>query len=378
MNGGGRIGIALQLTDVVRRRVVGGREYPASVGTAGEVVELAQRLDRHFGHLWLSDNLGYRNTTVLLAGIAAATTDMGLGTFTAYPYGRSPVDTASSLATVQELMNGRDLAYGISRGSRAVTDLYRGERPLHLLREHIATLRSLLAGGDVSVDDVPEVARVHGLRPGRRLQTQLDPVNVPVLVASTGPRTLRLAGEVADGIQFVTQQPTQSAALLDDPSFPVASGLAQVDAGLEESRRDGPFRRVYGIAVSVAADPDDAVDFARRQVAGVLATKREEQLVAVGIDPDIGRRVRAAMDGGAGLEEASAQVPKAVVRRLIATGPASEVAEQIGESIDRSRKWGFEEHFLCFPLGPDIKDAVDTLVADVLPSLRVGAPTRQT
>lgn len=364
-----RLGIAVQLTDVVRRRVVGDRTFEASVGDAAAVVELARSLEPHVGRLWLTDNLGYRNTNVLLGAIAAATTTLELGTFTAYPYGRTPLDTAAALGTVAELLSGRNVTYGISRGSRAVTQLHHGERPLRLLAEYVTTMRSLLSGHAVDVDDVPEIARTHALQAGQRMQLAIDPAEVPILLTSTGPRTLRLAGEVADGVQFVSQQPTQASSLLADASFPEASGLAGTDAAWAASGRRGRFRKVYGVSVSVAPDPRDAVEFARRQVAGVLATKRDEQLVSVGIDPDVARRVGTALDEGVGLAEASRHVPVDVVRRLIATGTSEEVAGQVAEAVERSRKWGFEEHFICFPLGPDLKDAVDTIVGEVLPAL---------
>ena len=69
------------------------------------------------------------------------------------------------------------------------------------------------------------------------------------------------------------------------------------------------------------------------------------------------------------MAEASSWVSADVVTKLIATGTPDQVAEQVSASIGRSRAWGFDEHFVCFPLGPDVKDAVDTIVREVLPAL---------
>jgi 5,10-methylenetetrahydromethanopterin reductase len=364
------IGIAIQLTDVVRHRSIDGKDYVASVGDAKELVDFAQQLNSHFSRLWLTDNLGYRNTIALLGALAATTDALDLGTFTAFPYGRDPIDTASALATVREMMPGRDLAFGLSRGSRAVTDLHHAEYPLRLLKEYVNTVRALLAGTTVEVDDVPELARTHALRAGTRMKLHTDPIYIPILMASTGHRTLRLAGAIGDGVQFVTQQPTQSASLLGQPDFAERSGLSEVAAGRETNTIQREFRQVYGISVSVASDPLDAVNFARRQVAGVLSTKEESQLAAVGIDPAIAREVREVLRNGSGLAEASRRVPTDLVRQLIATGTPDEVAEQVARSIDRSRGWGFDEHFICFPLGPDVRDAVGTIVSHVLPALK--------
>jgi alkanesulfonate monooxygenase SsuD/methylene tetrahydromethanopterin reductase-like flavin-dependent oxidoreductase (luciferase family) len=364
-----RMGLALQLSDVVRHRTVGGRNYPASVADAADVVELARRVESHISTLWLTDNLGYRHTTTLLGAIAATTSTLHLGTFTAFPYGRSPVDTAAALATVRELMPGREFSFGVSRGGGAVTNLYRSERPLALLREYVTAVRALLAGEPVDTDATPELVRTHAVRPGQRLQSNLDPVHVPVLVTSTGRLGLRLAGAIGDGVQFVTQQPTQSAALLAEPDFDARSGLRDLEQAREGSGGRA-FRRVYGISVSVASDPQDAVNFARRQVAGVLATKNAEQLAASGIDPELPGRIRSALRSGGGLVEASRSVPLDVVKKLVATGSPHEIADHVSEVVERSSKWGFDEHFVCFPLGPDVADAVDTIVSTILPVVR--------
>jgi alkanesulfonate monooxygenase SsuD/methylene tetrahydromethanopterin reductase-like flavin-dependent oxidoreductase (luciferase family) len=363
-----RLGLALQLTDVVRQRAVGGRTYPATVADAGAVVDLARHVERHFSTLLLTDNIGYRNTTVLLGAVAAATSRLGLGTFTSFPYGRSPLDTATGLATLRELMGRRNLAVAFSRGSGAVTGLYRSERPLRYLSEYLTTVRTLLAGGAVETDRVPELARVHALRPGVTMASHVEPCEVPLLISSTGPRGLRLAGQLADGVQFVTQQPTQSMALLAEPDFDARSGLHELDAAWRAAG-ERPFRRMYGVSVSIADDPDDAVEFARRQVAGLLSTKSSEQLAAAGLDPDLASAVRAALRDG-GLAAASRSVPRSVVARLVVTGRPDEVADQVCGAIELSRKWGFDEHFLCFPLGPDLKAALTTIVRSVLPAVQ--------
>lgn len=129
-------------------------------------------------------------------------------------------------------------------------------------------------------------------------------------------------------------------------SYPASIADARATAANER-----PFRRVYGISVSVASDRQEAVNFARRQVAGVLATKSAEQLAASGIDPDLPSRIRSALRDG-GLVEASRWVP-------------TEVSEVVG----RSRNWGFDEHFVCFPFGPDLRDAVERIASKILPAI---------
>lgn len=68
----------------------------------------------------------------------------------------------------------------------------RVDSPLTLLREHLTALRALLAGE--VVDSAGRYVRLTRVALERPPATAL-----PVFTAATGPRTLRLAGEVADG-----------------------------------------------------------------------------------------------------------------------------------------------------------------------------------
>ncbi len=101
--------------------------------------------------------------------------------------------TAMEIATLDRLFPGR-ARVGVGHG---VLDWMgqvggRVESPLTLLREHVAALRSLLAGERVSVD-------------GRYVKLDdvaLDwpPAKPPeLLVGAIGERTLKLSGELADG-----------------------------------------------------------------------------------------------------------------------------------------------------------------------------------
>ncbi|MFB9839759.1 LLM class flavin-dependent oxidoreductase, partial [Actinoallomurus acaciae] len=100
---------------------------------------------------------------------------------------------AMEIATLHRLFPGR-AAIGVGHG---VQDWMaqvgaRAESPVTLMREHLAALRALLDGAEVTVD-------------GRYVhldQVKLDwPPGTPppILAGATGPRSLRLCGEAADG-----------------------------------------------------------------------------------------------------------------------------------------------------------------------------------
>ncbi len=127
-----------------------------------------------------------RDTYVLLAAAARATERITLGTLLANPVNRHPSVTASSIATIDELAPGRTLlGWGI--GDTAVR--LAGLKPARVRELEASTrlMRALLDGEAVEVG-AERPARLPHHRP------------VPIWIAAGGPRTLRMAGGVADGV----------------------------------------------------------------------------------------------------------------------------------------------------------------------------------
>jgi 5,10-methylenetetrahydromethanopterin reductase len=127
-----------------------------------------------------------RDTYVLLAAAARATARIVLAPFIANPVTRHPTVTASSIATIDELAPGRTLL-GMGIGDTAVR--LAGLRParVHELEGSTRLMRALLDGQEVEVG-AARPARLPHHRP------------VPIWIAAGGPRTLRMAGGVADGV----------------------------------------------------------------------------------------------------------------------------------------------------------------------------------
>src|SRR5499433_2094035 len=127
-----------------------------------------------------------RDTYVLLAAAAHATTRIVLGPLLANPVNRHPTVAASSIATIDELAPGRTLL-GWGVGDTAVR--LAGLKPARMAELEASTrlMRALLDGKAVDVG-AREPARLPHHRP------------VPIWIAAGGPRTLRMAGGVADGV----------------------------------------------------------------------------------------------------------------------------------------------------------------------------------
>ncbi|MBM3227113.1 MAG: LLM class flavin-dependent oxidoreductase [Candidatus Tectomicrobia bacterium] len=133
-----------------------------------------------------SSPLRRQDPYVHLAFAAVQTERLGLGPLIETPMMRHPAVIASSIATVECLAPGRAiLGYGV--GDTAVRLM--GKRPARVAELEEATIltRRLLAGEEVDVNAARPARLQHALR-------------VPVWIAAGGPRTLRMAGRVADGV----------------------------------------------------------------------------------------------------------------------------------------------------------------------------------
>src|SRR5918997_2512976 len=151
-----------------------------------EIAALARDAERvGFDEVWFPDSqLLWRDVFAVAAAAAAATSRIGLGTAVTNVVTRHPAVLASAARTVAELAPGRFLL-GVGVGDSAVAPVGLQPTTGAELRERLAIVRTLLAGAAV------------GLR-GATARLR-DPVDVPIHLAASGPRNLRLGGELADG-----------------------------------------------------------------------------------------------------------------------------------------------------------------------------------
>jgi alkanesulfonate monooxygenase SsuD/methylene tetrahydromethanopterin reductase-like flavin-dependent oxidoreductase (luciferase family) len=153
--------------------------------------------------LWLWEDC-FRNSGVAAAAAALAWTDaltVGIGVLPV-PL-RNVALTAMEIATLRRMFGARAVV-GIGHGVQEWMGQVgaRPGSPLTLLREYATALRALLHGERVTT--AGRYVRLDGVA--------LDwPPNPPprLLVGATGPRTLALAGEVADGTVLVGGTPPE-------------------------------------------------------------------------------------------------------------------------------------------------------------------------
>lgn len=128
----------------------------------------------------------YRDVYVALAIAAANSTRIRIGPRVTNPITRHPAVTASAIASIDELSGGRAFL-GIGTGHSAPLNI--GLKPAKLadMREYITCLRALLQKGEATYQ-------------GSTVRLTWPKRYVPIYVAGAGPKALRLAGEIGDGV----------------------------------------------------------------------------------------------------------------------------------------------------------------------------------
>ncbi|MEQ3551929.1 LLM class flavin-dependent oxidoreductase [Pseudonocardia nematodicida] len=211
--------------------------------------------------LWLWEDCFLHGGTAT-AAVALARTErirVGVGL---YPVPlRNPAVIAMEIATLARLFPERflpTLGHGVLEWMGQVGN--RAASPMTMLAEHTTAVRDLLAGREVSTSG----RYVHL----DRVALDHPPAQVPpVLIGARGPKTLRLAGELADGV------------LLDSGRTP-----AEVRSSLAETERGGPgpgFRRIAYL--DTHDTPERTLDAVREHAAAGLDTV---VLVPPADDPD--------------------------------------------------------------------------------------------
>ena len=207
------------------------------------VVEVAEALEAaDVDQLWVIEDCFY-TAAVSLAATALARTDsltVGIGILPAVA--RNPAITAMEIATLANLAPGRLLA-GIGHGIQDWMEQMgaRTPSPLTTLDEAITIVRRLLHGETVTHD-----GWVFTMREVELDSPPAEPP--PVLAGVRGPKSLALAGRVADGVVLAEGAgPTyvrESIALAGSPEafrVSVFTALAVGDDGREMRRVMAPF-----------------------------------------------------------------------------------------------------------------------------------------
>ena len=144
-----------------------------------------------YSHAWFVDSqILWADCFVYMARALAATERIVVGTAVTNPFTRHVTTIASSFATMAGLHPGR-LAMGIGRGDSAVRAMGLNPVKTSTLATSVELIRELMSGRHCTINDTD----VHF----RWLE---DDPQVPIMMAATGPKNLRVAGAHADRVML--------------------------------------------------------------------------------------------------------------------------------------------------------------------------------
>ncbi len=209
-----------------------------------EILDMIRRIEAagFDGAGILDSQMICRDTFVTLGLAATATEKLKLFPAVTNPFGRLPSVLAGAAQTVAELAPGRTRVI-IGTGYTSASTIGRRPATLAQMRRCITEVRALLAGNAVDYGRISNRLDFAGQDASPR---------VPVIMAASGPRSLELAGEIADGVL----------ALVGYTPGIVAQALEHVEVG---ARKSGRSLDDLDITFAVRTCVAGTVEEARRQ-----------------------------------------------------------------------------------------------------------------
>jgi 5,10-methylenetetrahydromethanopterin reductase len=294
--------------------------HVSGLTTVPEVARTAQLCERNgLDSFWVADQRWMRDVYVSLAAAAGRTERVLLGTRVTDPYIRHPGLTAVAVASLDELSGGRAVL-GIGPGGSGFAEIgLRRERPVAALRESIGLIHQLWSGDPSALDG--EVVRWNG----GRLDFDCRP-DIPVVLATRGPKLLELAGELADGAIIAVGTAPEAIAWARDR---ISAGERRAD------RAPGSTELLHMTYITLDRDPRLARQAVKHGLLGAVVGShpRYDFLRAGGLEipPALYAYLESGQRDRARILEL---IPDAMVDRLAIAGTADDCAEQLGGLLD--------------------------------------------
>ncbi|HYB42309.1 MAG TPA: LLM class flavin-dependent oxidoreductase [Candidatus Methylomirabilis sp.] len=295
------------------------------------------------GSLWLIEDYFHPGAFTLAGAAAAVTGRIAIGLGVANPYTRHPALLAMEAAALGGAAPGRAVL-GLGTSNRRWIEDQMGidfKAPLAGLAESVSIVRRLLRGERVTA---------HGARfhlDGVQLEWA-PPEEMPIVLGVKGPRALRLAGEIADGV--------------------ICSVLASPAHVRRVRRTAGAGRRDFAVVAYAVLAIDDDGARARAQVRPLLAAylgalHGQSILADADLGPDRTRPFREAMLRG---EDAAGLVTDAIVETLAVAGTPAECRRQLA----RWAEAGLDAPIAVVPGGLDLATQIARIGRELGPAWR--------
>jgi 5,10-methylenetetrahydromethanopterin reductase len=279
-----------------------------------EVVKLAKAAEEAgFDSVWIPD-MTPKDTFTIMSAIGLSTDRISVGAGIAGAYWRTPAATASAIAVVDEISNGRaKLALGTGMPNWCRQMGLRFEKQIATIKEHMEIVRLLLQGKKVNYS-----GQIYEYRD---FQLEFTPIrsDVPMYVGGMGPKFTRLAGQIADGL------------ILGALSHPKTVSMAREtlnEAAIGSGRKTSDIELGALLSCFISEDGVEAKKVAKEQVAWYAAADHYQRIL-----PQIGYgdeavRIRTATERG-DYDTAVKSVTDSMVENLCLAGRPQECREKM-------------------------------------------------
>ncbi|HEV2139304.1 MAG TPA: LLM class flavin-dependent oxidoreductase [Nitrososphaerales archaeon] len=312
-------------------------------------VEYAKRAEAlGYSSVWVNSLPSSRDPFVTLAAIARSTSRIRLGTAVVDVRSRHPAVLAGSIASLYELSGGRaDL--GVSPGGggsgRATYEKlgFQMDDPVGITRESVRIIKALLSGETVDFQGshFKIESAVLQARPSR---------DIRVLVAAEGPRMLKVAGEVGDGLIAPKGPDDFTREILDKFLTSVAAS----------GRKRWQVDTVMECNVAVGETPGEAVEFLRPFVAESMSHLTPPALKALNLT----------MEEIAKFKSDPSRLAPEQVKQFSVCGTVDDCVTQLKDL----KRMGLDEIYLWYPeFTPSSKYSIDKVRERAYMMEKVGA-----
>lgn len=264
-----------------------------------------------------------RSAFVPAAAVINATSEARVGTYIVNAYARDPWITGLAARDLDELSGGR-FVLGVGTGNVHFNEWYMGvdsRRPWTKMRDYLTIVRAVVAGR------AGEAVRYEGPEHRIRWRASWDPTrpSLPVYLSASGPRMVKLAGEVSDGVGVGIMASTT---FMRDIVRPNACAAATA-AGRDPAELAFPM----GALISVNRDEEAARDAVRASICGLFHPVPhpyyDSQLRQLGFT-EFADRANELMPAGR-TREAMDLVPDEVIDTMTITGTPQQCAARIAD-----------------------------------------------
>ena len=302
-----------------------------------KLVKLAE--DVGFEYAWITDHYNNKNVYETLALIAAETETIKMGPGVTNPYVRSPAISASAIATIDEISEGR-ATFGIGPGDKATFDALgiAWEKPVSTIKAAIADINTLLAGGKTEAG-----AALGGAKAVQE--------HIPIYMGAQGPKMLETAGEIADGVLINASNPKDYEA-----------AMPMIKKGIEAAGGDKEFDVGAYTATSIGADSDAAKNAAKIVVAFIAAGSPPPVIERHGLPEGFNEQMGAFLAKGDFGGAIGAVTDEALDAFSVCGTP-----DEFIPKIEGLAEMGVTQYVAGSPVGKDVEESIK-LLGDVIAS----------